>query len=32
MMDMRVIEKILGMEIKRDEVRKKLFLCQKEYI
>ena len=32
MKDMGVVEKILGMEIKRDRVQKKLFLCQKEYI
>ena len=32
MKDKRVVEKILGMEIKRDRVQKKLFLFQKEYI
>ena len=25
-------KKIMGIEIKRDRVQKKLFLCQKEYI
>ena len=30
MNDMRVVEKIMGMEIKRDRVQKKLFLYQKE--
>ena len=32
MKDMGAAEKILGMEIKRDRVQKKLFLCRKEYI
>jgi len=32
MKDIRAIEKILGIEIKRDQVQKKLFLCQKVYI
>ena len=32
MKDMWAAKKILGMEIKRDQVQKKLFQCQKEYI
>jgi len=31
MKDMRATKNILGMEIKRDRVQKKLFLSQKEY-
>ena len=32
MKGIRVAKKNLGMDIKRDQVQKKLFLCQKEYI
>ena len=32
MKHMRATKNILGMEIKKDRVQKKLFLCEKEYI